>query len=676
MTTTVRLLATYDGSPPQTIRDLPDALAAFFVAQGNASLDLTGGVAYVPYVAPDTYESAKIRKTPVGTVVGITDGNGAPVAAAGGGASDIPFALAIPLTSGGSAYMPQQNITGPMTFTLAPNPVKNSLVYARLVGNGVDTPNNAAFKEWGGSLGFDKTLGIVNQVQWFYDGYDPYVSYAQVIGATAIDTTAPTVSAAAVANATPTVVNITFNEALAAGSVPAASAVTVSGHTVQSVAVSGSNLNVTVTPAFVNGEAARTAAYTQPGTNGLRDAAGNQVASFTNRAITNNVAATDTTAPALQSAAVNGAALVVAYNEALNTASPALSSFSYVLNGAAAVNPTAAVISGVNVTLTFAVAATNGQAATLSYTPGTNPIRDTAGNAAASFSAVAVTNNTPASDVTAPVIQSAAMNGTSLVMTYNEALTANSPTLASLSLAVDGGAGVSPTAATASGTTVTLTFATPVTSGQTLALTYTAGATAIKDAAGNNAANLTAYSVTNNTSAVSERLINTRLLTEGGSAGAYTYTGAGAAFNSATNTDGAGVLNLAFQSGVDGSFSLVSTVTPVASTGPEIVLGVDISNTVGTYATLDYCMVNHPTAYAMFVNGTGGAADTAVAGAANDVMGVVRTGSTLVFRVSKNGGATWTTIKTYTGVSTGVLYVHAKFAFASNATTLTSTGLA
>jgi hypothetical protein len=44
MTTTVRLLATYDGSPPQTIRGLPDALATSFVAQGNASLDLTGGV--------------------------------------------------------------------------------------------------------------------------------------------------------------------------------------------------------------------------------------------------------------------------------------------------------------------------------------------------------------------------------------------------------------------------------------------------------------------------------------------------------------------------------------------------------------------------------------------------------------------------------------------------------
>lgn len=44
MTTTVRLLATYDGSPPQTLRDLPDALATSFVAAGNASLDLTGGV--------------------------------------------------------------------------------------------------------------------------------------------------------------------------------------------------------------------------------------------------------------------------------------------------------------------------------------------------------------------------------------------------------------------------------------------------------------------------------------------------------------------------------------------------------------------------------------------------------------------------------------------------------
>lgn len=44
MTTTVRLLSYYDGNPFNTIVRLPDALAATFVAQGNATLDLTGGI--------------------------------------------------------------------------------------------------------------------------------------------------------------------------------------------------------------------------------------------------------------------------------------------------------------------------------------------------------------------------------------------------------------------------------------------------------------------------------------------------------------------------------------------------------------------------------------------------------------------------------------------------------
>lgn len=113
---------------------------------------------------------------------------------------------------------------------------------------------------------------------------------ALVVAAPA-ETTAPTITAASVANASPTIVTLSASEALDGSFDPAASAFTVSGHTVQSVDVTGSNINLTVTPAFVNGEAARTAAYVQPATNGARDIAGNLMASFSDRAITNNVAA-------------------------------------------------------------------------------------------------------------------------------------------------------------------------------------------------------------------------------------------------------------------------------------------------------------------------------------------------------------------------------------------------
>lgn len=107
------------------------------------------------------------------------------------------------------------------------------------------------------------------------------------------DTTAPTITAAIVASASPGVVVLTSSEPLDTNSVPAASAFTVSGHTVQSVAIQGSAINLTVTPAFANGEAPRTVSYTVPGTNPVRDLASpaNPMAAFSGVAITNNVAA-------------------------------------------------------------------------------------------------------------------------------------------------------------------------------------------------------------------------------------------------------------------------------------------------------------------------------------------------------------------------------------------------
>lgn len=105
------------------------------------------------------------------------------------------------------------------------------------------------------------------------------------------DTTAPTLVSAVVANATPAVVTLTMSEALDAANVPAAGAFTVTGHTVSSVVISGSVISLTCSASFVNGEAASTVSYTQPGTANARDTAGNMLANFSTQAITNNVAA-------------------------------------------------------------------------------------------------------------------------------------------------------------------------------------------------------------------------------------------------------------------------------------------------------------------------------------------------------------------------------------------------
>ena len=108
-------------------------------------------------------------------------------------------------------------------------------------------------------------------------------------------------------------------------------------------------------------------------------------------------------------------------------------------------------------------------------------------------------------DTTAPTLDSATVDGTSLVLTYNEALdTSSEPATSAYSVSVAGGAGVAPSSVNVSGMTVTLTLGTAVTAGQTVTVTYTVPTSnPVQDTADNDAAALTSRSVTNNTNAPS-----------------------------------------------------------------------------------------------------------------------------------------------------------------------------
>jgi len=115
----------------------------------------------------------------------------------------------------------------------------------------------------------------------------------------------------------------------------------------------------------------------------------------------------------------------------------------------------------------------------------------------------------PAADTIPPVFASAAVNGTSLVMTYTEANTldaTNTPagTAFTVSGTSSGAHTVSAVVVDAALKTVTLTLATAVANGETVTVAYsdpTTGndAKAIQDAAGNDAVTLAATAVTNNT---------------------------------------------------------------------------------------------------------------------------------------------------------------------------------
>ena len=104
---------------------------------------------------------------------------------------------------------------------------------------------------------------------------------------------APQRTSQVIQNVTPSRLDINYNQTLDSGSVPAISAFAVivagSARTVNSVAISGSQVRLTLASAVTYGQAV-TVAYTAPGTNPIQNTSGVDAASYTAVTVTNNVA--------------------------------------------------------------------------------------------------------------------------------------------------------------------------------------------------------------------------------------------------------------------------------------------------------------------------------------------------------------------------------------------------
>jgi hypothetical protein len=311
--------------------------------------------------------------------------------------SDVPFSQAVPLTQVGTAWMPQYTVTGPLAFAPTAGAVRGAYATGGIIADGASAVTFPGFSQAGGSSDYVNQAGILNVLEFSYDGYNYWYAISQAVGATPIDTTAPTIASAAVANATPTILTLTASEALDPNNVPATSAFAATGHTVTGVAVAGTAVNLTVSPAFATGEAARTVSYTQPASAGLRDQSNNLMASFSGLAITNNVQPADTTPPTVSSAQVAAASptvIQITMSETLAASTPPASAFA--VSGGKTVSSVS--ISGAAVSLTCSAAYANGDTITVTYTqPSTNPrLQDPSGNVTASFGPVGVTNNVTA----------------------------------------------------------------------------------------------------------------------------------------------------------------------------------------------------------------------------------------------------------------------------------------
>ena len=247
-----------------------------------------------------------------------------------------------------------------------------------------------------------------------------------------------------------TALTLTFDEALAVTQLAtSAFTVTVDGELkeVTFVSNSGASRVLTLASTVVQG-ATVTVSYTAPESGGLQDAAGIEVASFTNQAVTNS-STVDGTAPQLAegtapSLAANGTALTLTFDEALTADVPATSAFT-VTAGGAMVAVSGVANSGATSVLTLASAVAQGATVTVSYTtPGSGGLQDAAGNEVASFTAQAVTNSSTV-DGTPPQLASGtapalASNGTALTLTFDEALAADVPATSAFTVTAGGSA--------------------------------------------------------------------------------------------------------------------------------------------------------------------------------------------------------------------------------------------
>ena len=250
-----------------------------------------------------------------------------------------------------------------------------------------------------------------------------------------------------------------------------------------------------------------TVGYEAPDSNPLRDSdnAKNPVPNFAAQSVTNNTTG-DTTPPEMVSREINGTTLTVTFDERLDESSvPPANQFTAHI-GSISRSATGIQVDRNVVTLTFA-AASHGQSVTnFRYDKptgaGAMPLRDLSGNEFPTIDLLArltVPNNTP------PAFASAAVDGATLTITFNGALDPGSvPSEDAFTVTVAGSevdlAATSPVSV--SGSTVTLTLASAVTSGQTVTVGYAApDSNPLRDAdmAKNPVPNFTARSVTNNT---------------------------------------------------------------------------------------------------------------------------------------------------------------------------------
>lgn len=346
----------------------------------------------------------------------------------------------------------------------------------------VRIPNNAIT-----DLALNPFPGILNDYRWTF----------KTIGS---DTTAPLISSASMDGSA---VVLTYDEELDPGFVPYPGNyyVTVNDvpRQVNGVAVIGNSVRLTLQSGVAVGQAVKVS-YTPDSNTAhqLKDLTGNAAAYLNAQAVTNT---SDTTLPRPVSGTLNGSTLVLTFNKSLQAlASGASTQFIVKLNGSSQ-GISQASASGSTLTLSLYGSGSAMQSVSVSYVPGSAPLRDQSGNAAAAFTDFYVQN---INDSTPPQLVSAVASGTSVRLNYNEGLLASPAPLKSSFSVVSNGQPVAISAVTVTNNTVDITLAQAPSANALIYISYIPGTPGIVDLSGNPAPAINAYNATVGTSAATQ----------------------------------------------------------------------------------------------------------------------------------------------------------------------------
>lgn len=256
--------------------------------------------------------------------------------------------------------------------------------------------------------------------------------------------------------------------------------VTVNGETrkLSNAYISGNSAYVVLETGVAVGQNIRVS-YSQGSLRPIRDLAGNLAGGISSKDVTNGI---DSVMPKPKDGYVSGSILTLYFSDSMKSVSTyAYEQFTVTADGySKGIDRISQ--SGSTVTLYLSSSVGNGEVVRVSYSPGSYPLQDLRGQNIAGFADYYVRNSY---DTVPPKLTSVEGSGTSIILTYDEALRTTSVPMKSQFSVLVNNAPIYVTKVEISGDRVLLTLASSFTKDQNVTISYVSGPGGIADLNGN-----------------------------------------------------------------------------------------------------------------------------------------------------------------------------------------------